>query len=108
MNTKKIYNAQLSVSKIINADLINDLVSRLSAIGESNYDCNTKGIVIRKNGIPNELDDTNIKYILREWINDMNLDKEDYDILIDNIDILFNITKININDSKHIINVYLY
>lgn len=109
MDTKRIYDAQLSVSRIINADLINDLVSRLSAIGPDKYDYNSKSVVINKDGIPDELDDINIKYILKEWIYDMNLNKEDYNTLINNIDILFNITKITLNNNlEHIINVYLY
>lgn len=109
MNTKKIYNAQLSVSKIINADYINDLVSRLSSLGESKYNCNSKSVMIKIQGNPNETDEATIRYILKEWITDMDIDQEDYNVLIDNIDILFNITKINFpNIPYHIINVYLY
>lgn len=109
MNTKKIYNAQLSVSKIINADYINDLVSRLSSLGESKYNCNSKSVTIKRNGNPDEIDNVTIRYILREWLTDLDIDQEDYDVLIDNADILFNITKINFADTPyHIINVYLY
>ena len=109
MNTKKIYNAQLSVSKIINADYINDLVSRLSSLGDAKYNCNSKSVTIKRNGKPDEIDDVTIRYILREWLTELDIDQEDYDVLIDNADILFNITKINFADTPyHIINVYLY
>lgn len=109
MNTKKIYNAQLSVSKIINADYINDLVSRLSSLGDAKYNCNSKSVTIKRNGNPDEIDDVTIRYILREWLTELDIDQEDYNVLIDNADILFNITKINFADTPyHIINVYLY
>lgn len=109
MNTKKIYNAQLSVSKIINADYISDLVSRLSSLGDAKYNCNSKSVTIKRNGNPDEIDNVTIRYILREWLTDLDIDQEDYNVLIDNIDILFNITKINFTDTPyHIINVYLY
>lgn len=108
MDTKKIYDAQLSVSKIIDDDLINDLVNKLEVIGSSAYNYNSKSIMITKSE-EDINDDIRIKSILKDWINEIDISKEDHKILIDNIDILFNITKLNdCNDTKHIINLYLY
>lgn len=107
MNTKKIYDAQLSVSKLINDDSINDLVNMLTDIGSAAYNYNSKSIMIKKNEEDNN-DEEKIRSILKIWINELDLSKEDHDTLIDNIDILFNITKLNECNDEHIINVYLY
>lgn len=108
MNPEKLYDVQLSVSKLINDDLVNDLISRLSIIGNSSYNYNTKCIDIKVNKNSDKNDDT-IKTILKEWLFDINLDSNTYNILSNNIDFLFNITKTNnFNNSKHIIHLYLY
>lgn len=108
MNSK-IYDAQLSVSKIINDDLVNDLVSRLSIIGPSSYNIETKCVDIDMKTMALVEHDDTIRTILREWLFDMDLDKEIYNILSNNVEILYNITKTGYpNIQEHIIHVYLY
>lgn len=111
MNTEKIYTAQLNVSKYYTEETINDLVSKLSftGIGNTYYNEENKSIDIKCNRQSSIEDDIIIKNNIKEWLNTLPVNQDDISIIKDNIDIIFNITKIGIpNVEKHIINVYLY
>lgn len=112
MNTEKLYTAQLNVSKFFNNETINDLILRLKALfAEDNiiYNEKTNTIDIARNRISNIEDDINIRMILKEWIKTLPADQNDIDIITNNIEFIFNITKLGYpNIDKHIINIYLY
>lgn len=110
MNTQKIYTAQLNVSKFYNKNTINDLVSKLSFIGEETYyNEKTNTIDIKCNRLAMIEDDVAIRETMKEWVKTLPANKEDIDIITNNIEIIFNITKLGYpNLEKHIINVYLY
>lgn len=112
MNTEKIYTAQLNVSKFYTDETINDLVSRISSanIGdETYYNDKTKTIDIKCNRMAMVEDDFTIREIIKEWIQSLPINKEDIDIIINNMEFIFNITKLGYpNIEKHIINIYLY
>ena len=110
MNTKRIYDAQLNVSEFYNDETINDLVSRLSSIGdETYYNEKTKTIDIKMNKVSSIEDDYNIREIIKEWLRTLPANEEDIEIMINNADYIFNIAKLGYpNLEKHIINIYLY
>lgn len=106
MDTIKISNAQLNVSKHYTVGTIDKLIGRF---GKHNYiayyNIETKSIDI-------EVGDNNInigliKTEIKEWLNELPADQESIDIMCDNIDFIFNITQINPEDGI-IIKVYLY
>lgn len=105
MNTTEIYYAQLNVSEYYTIDTITKLIDRLSNLGSDvYYDNSTKSINIEN---PNENIDGIIRKELKQWINELSIDKNNMEVLCNNIDFIFNITKINDN-SGTIIKVYLY
>lgn len=110
MDTKQIYIAQLNVSKYYTQNTINDLVSKLSFIGEETYyNEKNKTIDINCNRVASIEDDCAIRQTIKEWIKTLPIENKDIDVMIENIDFIFNITKLTYpNLDKHIINVYLY
>ena len=112
MNTEKLYTAQLNVSKFFNNETINDLILRLKVLFAEDdiiYNEKTNTIDIMRNKMSNVEDDINIRVILKEWIRSLQADQNDIDIITNNIEFIFNITKLGYpNIDKHIINIYLY
>ena len=109
MNTKELYAAQLNVSKLINDENIQDLISRLSMIGNSNYNHYRRCIDISiNNEFISQDNDESIRNIFKEWLFNMNLDTQTYSIFSNNLKYLINITKISYpNIKNHVIHVYL-
>lgn len=111
MNTTKIYFAQLNVSKFYTVDSIKKLIDRLSYIGEDVYYNNeTRSIDI---DIPSEdvsnFDDLMIRDELTVWLKELPAEQEDIDTMINNINYVFNITKIgSINNNKSVVKLYMY
>lgn len=110
MDNKRIYTAQLNVSKFYTTNTINDLVSKLSFIGdETYYNEKTKTIDIKCNRLATVEDDCAIRETIREWVKTLPADKEDINTIVENIEFVFNIAKLGYpNLEKHIINIYLY
>lgn len=110
MNTKRIYDAQLNVSKFYDDNTINDLISKLSFIGdETYYNEKTKTIDIKVNRLASVEDDSTIRTIIKEWVELLPADEEDIKIITDNINYIFNIVKLGYpNLDKHIIEIYLH
>lgn len=110
MDTKRIYDAQLNVSKFYTDETINDLVSRVSFIGErSYYNTKTNTIDINVNRIAMVEDDYTIRNIIIDWLNTLPADKKDIEVMIANNEYIFNIAKLGYPGvDKHIINIYLY
>ena len=106
MNTTKIYYAQLNVSKFYTVETITKLIDRLSYLGQDVYYNNeTRSIDIEG---PYEKDnDDNIRNELKEWIKELPADKESINIICDNINFVFNITKIG-TENNNIIKLYLF
>lgn len=106
MNAERIYYAQLNVSKCYTVDTINNLISKLSYLGEDVYYNNeTRSIDIDNPSDPNVK--LHIINKLQEWVKDLPTDKDTIETICCNIDFIFNITTINI-DNNTIIKVYLY
>lgn len=107
MNTLKISHAQLSVSKCYTVDTINTLINIIGRDGLiSYYNFETKSIDIEHEN-NKEIDINIIKYRLKEWLDTLTADKESIEILKNNIDFIFNITRLNSPDGT-IFKVYLY
>ena len=106
MDTVKISNAQLNVSKEYTVGTIDKLIGKFAHHGLiSYYNIETKSIDIETGD--NIIEHDTIKTELKEWLNELPADKEDIKIMCDNIDFIFNITQINTDNGK-IIKVYLY
>ena len=106
MNTTEIYYAQLNVSKYYTIDTISNLIDRLKHLGsEVYYDVGTKSINIEN---PKEDIEDIIKEELKQWLNELPAEKDDIKTLCDNIDFVFNITKINDESIGIIVKLYLY
>lgn len=106
MNTVKISNAQLNVSKYYTADTINSLINRISQNGLiAYYNTETKSIDVESEN--NKLDINLIKIRIKEWLNELSADKEHIKIMCDNLEFIFNITQINSTNGL-IVKVYLY
>ena len=107
MNTTKIYSAQLNVSEFYTVETINNLINKLSYLGKDvYYNTETRSIDIELEDPKIVLVDT-VRKELKEWINELPADKESIDIICDNINIVFNITNITV-DNISIIKLYLY
>ena len=107
MNTTEIYYAQLSVSEHYTIDTITNLIDKLKHLGsEVYYDVGTRSINI-ENPTEEDIEDT-IREELKQWINELPAEKNDIETLCDNIDFVFNITKINDSTIGIIVKVYLY
>lgn len=105
----KLYTAQLNVSKYYNDETINDLVSKVSFIGESKYNKNDKTIHIQVNRTASMEDDDIIRQVLKEWLNTLPADNEDINYISDNVQYIFNITKMGYaNIPGHTICIWLY
>lgn len=106
MNTTEIYYAQLNVSEHYTVNSISELIDKLKHLGsEVYYDVSTKSINIEN---PKEDIEDIIKEELKQWLNDLPAEKDDIKTLCDNIDFVFNITKINDNSIGIIVKLYLY
>lgn len=111
MNTKEIYTAQLNVSNFYNDETVNDLISRLNSynIGNTYYNEKTNTIDIKCDRQSSINDDIIIRNTIKEWVKSLPANEEDINIIINNIEVVFNITKLGYpNLEKHIINIYLY
>lgn len=105
MNNSKIYTAQLDVSKFFTVETVTNLIDRLSYLGKDVYYNNkTRSIDIEiEDG--KECDDIAIREELKIWLHTLEANKESIEIICNNINLVFNITKLgNINTIK----VYLY
>lgn len=106
MNTTKIYYAQLNVCKFFTVETITDLINRFKQFGQDIYYNNET----RSIDIENPNGNATIGLIreeLKQWLITLPADVNDINIICDNINFVFNITNIQIeNDS--IIKVYLY
>ena len=109
MNTTKIYYAQLNVSKLFTVDSITKLIERLQCTGdEVCYNIETKSIDIEiPKGTASEFNDNIIRDELKEWVKELPAEQSDIDTICDNINFVFNITKIGAENSD-IVKLYLY
>lgn len=106
MNTNEISNAQLNVSKHFTVESINKLINRLEACGyTAYYNTKTKSIDIEIG--TNEISFESIKMEVKQWIYQLPVDDESKKIVADNIDFIFNITKI-ITEQGNIVKLHLY
>lgn len=107
MNTLKIYNAQLNVSRCYTVETITNLIDELSIYTENAYYNNeTRSIDIEVDE-GNNISNDDIKYTIKSWLYTLPTDRGSIDIIAENINIVFNITRIN-NENNEIIKVYLY
>ena len=105
----KLYTALLNVSKYYNDQTISNLVSKVSFIGKSEYSNNDKTIHIHVNRTASMEDDDTIRQVLKEWLNTLPADKEDIRYICDNVQYIFNITKMTYaNIPEHTICIWLY
>lgn len=105
MNTTKIYSAQLNVSEYYTIDTITDLINRLNNLGTDIYFNNeTRSIDIEN---PKDNIEYSIREELKQWLSELPADKESIITICNNINFVFNITKIGYEDNC-IIKVYLY
>lgn len=108
MNTTKIYYAQLNVSNFFTVETITNLIEKISYIGkDAYYNTETKTIDIELDEENYLLAESKIRTELKNWIQGLDADKESINIICDNIDYIFNITQITI-DNKIIAKLYLY
>ena len=106
MNTEELYHAQLNALEKISVNSIKFLIDKLSIIGEAFYNYTSRCIEIEESEQTNDL---HLKSILRDWLSESDdIDEDDKKILLDNIDFVFNITKITSDINKPIIQIYLY
>lgn len=103
MNTLKIYNAQLNVSRCYTIETITNLIDEFE---NAYYNNETRSIDIEVNEGCNISND-DIKYTIKSWLYTLPADRSSIDIIAENINIVFNITRIN-NENNEIIKVYLY
>lgn len=106
MNTTKIYYAQLNVCSFFTIETISELIDRLKQFGQDVYYNNET----RSIDIENPSEDTELGLIrdeLKHWLVSLPANINDITTLCDNINFVFNITKIMIDNST-IIKVYLY
>lgn len=109
MTKKDLYTAQLNVSKYYNNETINNLVSKVSFIGNSFYNETTKTIDIKVDRLASIEDDEVIRQILKEWVKTLPADKEDIELICENVQYIFNISKLGYpNIPEHTINIWLY
>ena len=105
MNTKKIYYAQLNVSEHYTIDTITNLINKLHNLGTDIYFNNeTKSIDIEN---PEDHIEDTIREELKQWLNELPADKESINTICDNINFVYNITRIGYDDNCTI-KVYLY
>ena len=109
MNTTKIYSAQLNVSEFYTVETINNLINKLSYLGKDvYYNTETRSIDIElEDPKTAQVDTETVRKELKEWIKELPADKESIYIICDNINIVFNITNITV-DNISIIKLYLY
>lgn len=107
MDTKKILNAQLNVSKYYTIETIDNLINILKQNEFiAYYNTETKSI-----DIETESKDVNmnlIKSIVKEWLNTIEAEEKYIKIMCDNLDFIFNFIQIYSYDNKTIVKVYLY
>lgn len=110
MNTEKICDAQLNVSKYYTTDTIEDLIYKLSQYElEAYYNTDTKSIDIEIID-ENIFDEVDIRGCLDQWLKELVLEganKDSIDIIRNNIDFVFNHTKIP-NGKDSTVKLYLY
>lgn len=109
MNTTKIYNAQLNVSEYYTIDAVKELINKLSYIGDDVYYNNaTRSIDIDiPKGTISEFDDTLVRDELKIWLRELPANEEDIETVIENINCVFNITKIG-SEKNDVVKLYLY
>lgn len=103
MNMTKISNAQLNVSNFYTVENVTNLINRLSSEDYSAYfNLETRSIDIEAEN--DSISDFVIKHELEQWLRELPADNESIDIICENIDVVFNITKLSNNLTK----LYLY
>ena len=106
MNTTKIYSAQLNVSKFYTVEEITRLINRLGYLGQDIYYNNETRSIDIEEPIENINYDM-IREEVKQWIKELPADEESIKIICDNINLIFNITKIKLQNDT-IIKLYLY
>ena len=104
--TKKIYYAQLNVSKFYTVEEITRLINRLGYLGQDIYYNNETRSIDIEEPIENINYDM-IREEVKQWIKELPADEESIKIICDNINLIFNITKIKLQNDT-IIKLYLY
>lgn len=114
MNTQKIYNAQLNVSKCYTTETIEKLINNLSNYSKQNvyYNAETKSIDMEFEGFNYFHHIDNIKNVISQWVSELPCDKNSIDIICNNIDFIYNITVLHSEllpfSDNDIIKIYLY
>ena len=114
MNTKEIYTAQLNVSKQFTDSSIGELCdiifhcNTISEIRNVSYNAYLKSIEIVIDRRSEVEDDEKLRILLQNWLKTLPVSRNDIDILCNNIEFIFNISKVGVADfDKHLIYIRL-
>ena len=108
MNPTEISYAQLHASKFYTVETIDKLIEALGEVNlDAYYNSETRSIDIEIGDNDPTFMTSVIKTTLKNWIYGLQMDVEITATINNNIDFIFNITKIN-SDDKIIFKVYLY
>ena len=107
METTEIYTAQLNVSNYFTVETVNNLIDILKPLGrDAYYNHETRSVdLLLEHG--EFIADFKIRECLKTWVKTLPADLKDINTYCNNIEFIFNITKIMI-DNEAIIKIYLY